>query len=335
MKQWFVLSITLWFALIAIPGQASPNRNTRVITSSNNATANALLAFDATGALVQTISTGGRGGVSGNAGGIAADGRLVAVVNFGSQSVSLFGFTHEGLMLTDVVTTLSPPVSVAFGHGHLYVLGTTSVESHKIYGQQVETATDGSATLLRADGSAAQVGVAGDQLLITEKSNVVEVVDLQAGAVTGTPIEVPIPPGSDTPLGLATRGSTGYVTIAHSDEVGLVKSGQLTALVGSGSQHAPCWLALVGQYLYSSNSPSHSISRYVVSGTHLVLDAELVAITAGAPTDIGAFGNVIGVVDGGSETHLTQFAVDDEGNLQQIAVSVVNKGANGVVVVEP
>ena len=72
MKQWFVLSITLWFALIAIPGQASPNRNTRVITSSNNATANALLAFDATGALVQTISTGGRGGVSGNAGGIAA-----------------------------------------------------------------------------------------------------------------------------------------------------------------------------------------------------------------------------------------------------------------------
>ena len=113
-----------------------------------------------------------------------------------------------------------------------------------------------------------------------------------------------------------------------------MKSGQLTALVGSGSQHAPCWLALVGQYLYSSNSPSHSISRYVVSGTHLVLDAELVAITAGAPTDIGAFGNVIGVVDGGSETHLTQFAVDDEGNLQQIAVSVVNKGANGVVVVE-
>jgi hypothetical protein len=71
-----------------------------------------------------------------------------------------------------------------------------------------------------------------------------------------------------------------------------------------------------------------------VSGTHLVLDAEVVATTAGAPTDIGAFGNVVGVVDGGTEKHLTQFAVDDEGNLQQIAVSVVNKGANGVVVVQ-
>ena len=334
MKQWFVLSVTLCVAAIALPAHASPNRNTLVLTSSNNAAENALLAFDSTGALVQTISTGGLGGVSGNAGGIAAAGRLVAVVNFGSQSVSLFDVTHEGLVLTGVVTTMSPHVSVTFGYGHLYVLGTTSVESHKLDGGQVEIAIDGSATLVRADGSAAQVGAAGNQLLITEKSNVVEVVDLQAGAVTGTPIEVPIPAGSDTPLGLATRGSTGYVTIAHSDEVGLVKGGQLTALVGSGSQHAPCWLALVGQYLYSSNSPSHSISRYIVSGTHLVLDAEVVATTAGSPTDIGAFGNVVGVVDGGSETHLTQFAADDEGNLQQIAVSVVNKGANGVVVVE-
>jgi hypothetical protein len=152
-----------------IPGHASPNGNTLVITSSNNATANAPLAFDAAGALVQTISTGGRGGVSGNAGGIAAEGRRVAVVNFGSQSVSLFDVTHDGLMLTDVVTTMSPPVSVTFDHGHLDVLGTTSVESHKLYGRQVETATDGSATLLRADGSAAQVGVAGNQLLITEE----------------------------------------------------------------------------------------------------------------------------------------------------------------------
>jgi len=56
--------------------------------------------------------------------------------------------------------------------------------------------------------------------------------------------------------------------------------------------------------------------------------------TALVKADIGAFGKVIGVLDGGTQTHLTQFAVDDDGNLQQIAVSVVNRGANGVVVVE-
>jgi len=72
MKQWLVLSVTLCCAAIAIPAPASQNRNTIVVTSSNNAAENALLAFDSTGALVQTISTGGRGGVSGNAGGIAA-----------------------------------------------------------------------------------------------------------------------------------------------------------------------------------------------------------------------------------------------------------------------
>jgi hypothetical protein len=70
-----------------------------------------------------------------------------------------------------------------------------------------------------------------------------------------------------------------------------------------------------------------------VSGTHIVLDAEVIATTMGAPTDVGAFGKVVGVLDGGTQTHLTQFAVDEDGNLQQLAVSVVNRGANGVVVV--
>ena len=71
-----------------------------------------------------------------------------------------------------------------------------------------------------------------------------------------------------------------------------------------------------------------------MTGSRIILDAEVVATTAGAPTDIGASGRVVGVLDGGAQTHLTQFAVDDDGNLQQIAVSVVNAGANGVAVLE-
>ena len=334
MKPWMVLPVAVLLAFAVTPSDAAQSRNTLVITSSNSAAGNSLLAFDSAGALVQTIPTGGLGGVSGNAGGIAAAGRLVAVVNFGSSSVSLLEVTADGIELVDVITTLSPPVSVAFGHGHLYVLGTISVESHRLLARTIEAASDGSAPLLKADGSAAQVGVVGDQLLITEKSNVVEVVGLQGGAVVGAPTEVPIPVGSDTPFGLTTRGSAGYVTIAHSDEVGLVKGGQLTSVAGSGSQHSPCWLAMVGQYLYSTNSPSHSISRFVVTGTQIVLDESVLATTAGAPTDIGAFGRVVGVIDGGTQTHLTQFAVDDDGDLRQIAVSVVNTGANGVVVIE-
>jgi len=333
MKHRLALIVALLANLIvAIPALAGPA--TLVITSSNNSLGNQLLVYDTSGALLQTAATGGLGGVSGNAGGIAASQDSVAVVNFGSQSVSIFDIAGSAVQLRQVVTTLSRPVSVAFGKNHLYVLGTVFVESHRIDGHDVDGIADGFSPLRQGDGSAAQVGVVADQLLITEKSNEVEVVDLRGGAVSGPAVEVALPGGSDTPLGLTTRGANGYVTIAHSDEVGLVKHGDLIALTASGTQHAPCWLTLVDQFLYSSNSPSHSISRYVVTGTQVVLDAAVVASTAGAPTDIASAAHLIAVLDGGAQTHLTQFSVDGDGDLHLTATTVVSNGANGVVVIQ-
>jgi hypothetical protein len=320
--------------LLATTGLAAAEPAALVVTSSNNPSGNQLLVYDTAGNLIQAAPTGGLGGVAGNAGGIAATRDSIAVVNFQSESVSIFDVTDAGVQFRQTIATLSSPVSVAFGKDHLYVLGTTTVESHRLAGRDVTAAPDGSESLVVGDGSAAQVGALANALLITEKSNVVETVGLHGGAVSGPAEAVAIPPGSDTPLGLATRGANGYVTIAHSDEVGLVKNGELIALTGSGTQHAPCWLALVGAYLYSSNSPSHSISRYVVSGAAVTLDEPVVASTAGAPTDISSSGRSVAVLDGGGQTHLTQFDVDDAGDLHLRAVSLVVNGANGVVVVE-
>src|ERR1039458_5288561 len=70
----------------------------------------------------------------GNAGGIEAKGSLVAVVNFGSQNVSIFERANRSLRMTQSVPAASNPVSVAFGGSHLYILGTTKVESHTMYG---------------------------------------------------------------------------------------------------------------------------------------------------------------------------------------------------------
>jgi len=318
--------------LTAVQADATPR--TIVVTSSNSAAGNQLLVYDGSGALTQALPTGGLGGVSGNAGGIAVTADSVAVVNFQSESISIFDVTDGGAQFRETIPTLSKPVSVAFGKDHLYVLGLTTVESHRLVGRDVDAASDGSAALFVGDGSAAQVGALPDALLITEKSNAVEIVGLRAGAVAGSPTPVEIPASSDTPLGLVTRGANGYVTIAHSDEIGLVKNGALVALTGSGTQHAPCWLALVGAYLYSSNSPSHSVSRYVVSGSIVTLDEGIVAATAGAPTDIAAAGRSVAVLDGGAETHLTQFDVDDAGDLHQRALTVVVHGANGIGVIE-
>ena len=334
MKRWQVLSTMLLLAGVSAIVRADSTPDQEFVVTASNQQANQLLVYDTTGALVQSVSTTGAGGVSTNAGGIAARDRQVAVVNFGSQSVSLFELQENGFVLTQVIATLSSPVSVAWGIDHLYVLGTGLVESHKTIGNKVDPSADGSVTLVRADGSAAQVGVLTDRLLITEKANTIEVVDLLAGVVAGSARAVNIPAGSDTPFGLVTRGSNGYVTIAHSDEVGLVKGDQLIALTGSGSQHSPCWLTVVGPYVYASNSPSHSISRYAVSGKFVTLDEPIVATTSGAPTDIGSSDRIVAVLDGGAQTHLTQFRVDDDGNLIQTASSLVNNGANGVAVVK-
>ena len=336
MKLWVTCALLLLGGTGAV--QASQARPL-VVTSSNAAT-NELLVYDASGQLLESVATGGAGGVSGNAGGIAVDGRTVAVVNFGSGTVSLLTRAAGGFAVKDVVPAASAPVSVAFGHDHLYVLGSSTVESHRVERDGVAAAPDGVATLLHADGSAAQVGVIADRLIITEKSNTVETVELRGGAVTGAPANVELPAGSDTPLGLVTRGANAYVTIAHSDEVALVKHGQVVAITATGTpggsgQHAPCWLALSGPYLYSANSPSHSLSRFVATGRHIILEQPIAAQTIGAPTDITAGEDRVAVIDAsGSTARLTQFAADGDGNLTQVAVTTIPAAANGIGLVD-
>lgn len=342
MKKSFVLTVCGALLLGAAANSIAAARDRALIVTSSNAAANQLLVYDTTGTLVQTLSTQGQGGVGNNAGGVTAQGRTVAVVNFGSQSVSLFDREGDVFEFRQLVPAVSAPVSVAFGVDHLYVLGTTSVESHRIDGGVVDTAPDGVVALLRADGSSAQVGVVGEQLVITEKSGVVEVVNLRGGAAVEPAISVEIPAGSDTPFGLVTRGSRGYVTIAHSDEISLIEQGRLVALAATGSgfpngpgQQAPCWITIVGPYLFTSNSPSHSISRLLAAGRNLVLDEPVVATTLGAPIDIAAAGDHLAVLesDGNDASHVTQFHIDEAGNLVQTSSTLITAAANGVAIV--
>jgi hypothetical protein len=81
--------------LLLLAAAAGAHAQTLVVTSSN-ATANQLLVYNANAQLVQTISTQGAGGVSGNAGRIAVMQNHLAVVNFGSASVSLFQQAGNG-----------------------------------------------------------------------------------------------------------------------------------------------------------------------------------------------------------------------------------------------
>jgi hypothetical protein len=326
--------------LVAATVARSQEGQTLVVTTSNAATSNQLLVYDTNAKLVQTIATQGKGGVSGNAGGITAQQNQLAVVNFGSNSVSLFERFGNGFALTQVIPAASSPVSVAFGNDHLYILGTTKVESHQILGFGVNSNPDGMAGLIEANGSAAQVGVLPGQLIVTEKSTpsnpnigAIETVGLRAdGAVNGPVTMVTnIPPNPNTPFGLVTRGNDAYVTIAHSNEISLVRNGSVLTTTGSGTQNAPCWLALDGPFLFSSNSPSMSVSRYAVYGQKIVQDAAVAASLKGDPTDIAHRAGLVAVIDGGG--HLSIFNVDEDGNLTLSGVATISSAANGVSIV--
>jgi len=340
MKAVSVLGLFALWAGAGLAAMADGNSQALVVTASN-ATNNQLLVYDATGRLLQTVPTRGQGGAGGNAGGIEARGTLLAVVNFGSQSVSLFQRADNGFHLQEVIATASSPLSVAFGHDHLYILGTTTIESHPVFGPEISAHADGVVNLLKGDGSSAQVGVVETHLIITEKSNLIETVALSgAGAIAANPVPVQnIPANVNAPFGLVTRDDNAYVTIAHAGEISLVRDGAVltttpTSAFPGPQQHAPCWLTLVGPFLYSSNSPSSSISRYAVYGQKIVADQAIAATLNGAPTDIASGEGLVAVIDGnGPVSHLTLFRADEDGNLTVQGSATIASPANGVAIV--
>ena len=330
----------LMLTIAAATSASAQNADGRaVIVTASNTAANQLLIYSPTGTLLDRIPTQGQGGVSGNAGGIAQNRDRLAVVNFGSGNVSVFikEFEHSPLRLESVIHAIASPVSVAFSADHLYILTTTHVESHPIDRRGVGASADGTASLLIADGSAAQVGVVTGQLIISEKSNAIETVQLDPhGAVGGKATLVGnIPTNVNTPFGLVTHGNDAYVTIAHANEISLVRNNDVLTVTGSGTQHSPCWLALDGPFLFSANSPSESVSRYVVYGRVIVQDAAVAATFSGNPTDIAYRAGLAAVIDAnGTVSHISIFRVDEDGNLGLQGLATVNNVAtNGVAIV--
>src|SRR5215510_10080489 len=106
----------------------------------NDPNTNEIKVYDADShALLQTLSTHGKGGVGGNARGIKQfDRALVAVVNNGSNSVALFRRNGDALKFEKLVTTTSAPVSVDFGNDHLYIAGATTVDSFTLRERSVD-----------------------------------------------------------------------------------------------------------------------------------------------------------------------------------------------------
>src|SRR4029077_1504966 len=314
---------------------AGPRPAASAVITNEYPTSNPSEVYDvSTHALLQTLSTHGKGGVGGNARGIKQyDGRLVAVVNNGSGSVALFRRDGDALTFDQVIQTTSAPVSVDFGNGHLYVAGATTVDSFVLRGNTVG-ARDGTATLRLVGGgvppvgSTAQVGVVDDQaLLVTLKTDptpgTVDVVTLRNGTITGAaPAAVSAPSGTLTPFGFSVYpDGTAIITLAHSNQDGLFRDGAFTSVIAAG-QSAPCWTTRLGKYVFTANAASHTISRLVGTGNNIFVDSAVAATlpTAGGAADLDADGDVLGVIDHvAGASHLTLYAVNEFGELSAAA----------------
>ena len=327
---------------------------TLAVTMTNDANANAINVYDVeTHALLQTLSTHGKGAVSGNARGVKQyAGAIVAVVNNGSGTVALFRREGDRLAFDRLVTTTSAPVSIDFGNGHMYVAGQTTVDSFDVHGGAVGV-RDGSASLelsgggLPPAGSTAQVGVVGKEtILVTLKTDptpgTVDVVSLLTdGAVAGgAPTSVSAPDQTLTPFGFsAYPDGTAVITLAHSSEDGLFRNGAFASVVHAG-QTAPCWTTRLGKYVFTANTGSQTISRLIGTGSNIFVDNAVAAhiVTGGAPSDIDGARRTVAVIDHVSGvSHLSLFTADEFGALSAhgTPIDIGAANANGVAVVPP
>jgi hypothetical protein len=299
--------------------------------TATNGTTNYLAIVDTRTKQTTYVATGGQGGASGNAGGVAVEGKVAAVVNFGSNNVTIFVRRGGAMQPTQIINTSSPPVSVAFGSGHLVVLGLTTAQSFAMYGNTVETQADGQISLLLGDKSAAQIITYDGGVAYTEKTGSVALVSLSTEGtpglgLTNQAVALPAAPNNNTPFGLIGRGANIYLTIAHSDLETLVVNGQIVSTAAGPTPytdqsgniiHAPCWNALSGQFLYASDSPGKQLLRYLVSDKSVFFDKAGVATLTGLPTDLAIDGSLLGVIDGGNGaiSNASLFDIDSEGEL--------------------
>jgi len=326
---------------------------TLAVTMTNDPGSNQIKVYDAgSNVLLQTLSTHGQGGVGGNARGVKQyNGELFAAPNNGSNTVAIFRRDGDRLRFDTLLTTSSAPVSIDFGNDHLYVAGATTVDSFVLRRHRVEY-MDGTATLALAggglppDGSTAQVGVISDRrLLVTLKTDpdpgTVDVVPLRDGAVSGVvAAAVSAPANTLTPFGFAVYpDGTALITLAHSSQDGLFRNGEFTSVIDAG-QVAPCWMTRAGKYAFTANTGSGTVSRLAGTGNHVFVDDPVAAriTTGGAPSDIDADQQVLGVFDhGGGRSHLSLFTYNRFGELTAsgapVDLDVAN--ANGIAIMAP
>jgi 6-phosphogluconolactonase (cycloisomerase 2 family) len=295
-----------------------------VYTMTNDPGGNHVLAFDrlADGTLVPAgaYATGGLGTGSGlgNQGGIVLsdNGRWLFVVNAGSDDVSVFAVTSDGLQLTDTVASGGlRPVSVTVHNDLVYILNNggsvgdvDNIAGYWLGNDGTLHALAGSLQPLSAASTApAQIGFSpdGTVLVVTEKAtNSIDTYAVGIDGLPGAPTTWASP--GQTPFGFSfghrrqlfvSEAAGGAPDASSVSSYAVSRDGDLTLIDASvaTTETAACWLQTTGngRYAFTANTPADSVTGFAIApdGTLSLLNAD--GQTAILPAGSGPLDNAV------------------------------------------
>ena len=371
MNRRIFLQITA-LALALLPGSLfadDDSWNTGSVYAMDNATnGNHVLAFHraANGTLSPTgvFETGGlgTGGGLGNQGALvlSRDGHWLFACNPGSDEISVFQVTPQGLVIEDKVNSEGKrPVSLALHNNLLYVLnaggavgdqdnitGFIFVSGKLLHGP-------GSTQALSANNTGpAQVSFTreGDTLIVTEKATgVIDTFTVGDDGLVNNhkTFASPVP----TPFGFAvgkedrifvSEANGGAANASSVSSYDVSENGGLASISASvpTAQSAACWVVLTRdqRFAYTSDTGSGTISGYRVNreGELQLLNANGVTGTTGGATSkpidmaLSRDSRYLYSLNSGNGT-ISAFRVNGNGSLLPLpGLSGIPKGANGL-----
>jgi 6-phosphogluconolactonase (cycloisomerase 2 family) len=288
----------------AAPAVAAPPAG-HVYVQTNDPAGNAVVVFtrEAEGTLTydETVSTGGLGIAPSGLGSqaalaITADGEHLLAVNAGSDNVSLFDVTKDGLEVADVQAVGERPVSVAVSGTIGYVLnqGADTIQGLRITDEGTLAKIPNSTRPLSGSGTdAAQVAFSADGhvLAVTEKAT--QTIDTYVVRPNGRTIGPNVQPSAGAvPFGFEF-GPDGRLYVSEAldsaaSSYQVDEAGELSVISASvpNNQGAACWLVVAadGQFAYTANAATANVSQYEIGG-----DGSLTLVGSGeaGATDAG------------------------------------------------
>lgn len=325
-------------ASAAAPSADAPGA---VYALTNQASGNAVAVYTraADGSLTWagTVATGGSGagGGLGSQGALTLsdDGRWLFAVNAGSNDVSAFRVTPQGLELTSRVASGGVrPISLTVHADIIYVLnagGDGNISGFTIGAGGALAPLAGSTRPLSGSGvGPAQVSFSpnGRWLVVTEKTtNALDLYAVGADALPGAAITTPSAGG--TPFGFAFghRDELFVSEAAGSASSYFIGVAGLTLASGAVQTHqgAPCWAVVTtnGRFGYTANAQGGSISGFTIAndGSISLIDADgRTAVVGGGNIDLALSGNSRYLYQLNGNRSISGFRIEADGHLTAV-----------------